>query len=879
MKATLPYACAGLAAWCSLGTIGFVAAGGDVTRVGLMAPWWWLPLLIALFLAVARVAHLSAGQASPLFASAVLLLPWLPVPLPPAAFLWTGPLTIVIWMLVIGSVVHARLRTASAGWLTDAARAPLLAAGVALLLYGASARWLAPILPDGDSPHYLILAQSLISDGDLQIENNHRRGDYLGYSLQAAQPDYLRRGVNGQIYSIHAPGLPAVIAPAMWLSGYPGVVAFLTLIAAATTGLVWWLAFRLTEDRAAAWFAWACFGLTVPFFFQSTEVFPDGVAATCLLIGTLPLWLAEAHTRGGGGEYRFGRRVWWIAGAALALMPWLQTRLASLAAVAALLLVSRIRRVGDLIALATPPVVSAMGWFGFFWAVYGTPNPMAPYGTFTQTSVSNMTHGLPGALFDQQFGLISNSPVYGVVLAGCLVAALRLRRWSLELLALAVPYTISVAMYQHWWGGASAPARLLTPLTPVVALGAARLWARGRAVSHAWYLVALGVSVCMTALLLVPDQGRLLINFRDGIALWAEWAQDVLALSRALPSLFVGTPGHAVFIASIWVAVAAVVWIAVRDHPESDRHTAMTWQGISAIALLPMLALTIVWWIDRVPPVTNARSETGLLRTLAASPGRSAFDFGRWRVMTGADLQSRLAVRSDDQRPRSSARHILSAQFVPPGSYGIVLDEKATGVAGEGSVTLRVGDTTLPFLTLPVSSSHEQAGGGKTLTLPVTARSLIIEADDAALRSVKSAQLEPLSIPDRSAIAPGSARRGARYPTADAFFLDDNAYPEPTGFWIAGGRLARIVLATTSSSRLTLFIRNAPVQNVVSIDVDGAHHELTMAPREERELTIEATKPANVSTLRITVRSGFRPSQEEEGSRDLRYLGVWIEPR
>src|SRR5206468_1287370 len=138
----------------------------------------------------------------------------------------------------------------------------IAAATLSLILYGSSAVWLSPILPDGDEPHYLILAQSLIKDGDLKIENNHRNGDYLPYSLNAAAPDYLRRGTNGEIYSIHAPGLAVLIAPAMWLLGYPGVVAFLSVVAAVSGGLVWWFGYQVTDSTAAAWFGWACCAIT-----------------------------------------------------------------------------------------------------------------------------------------------------------------------------------------------------------------------------------------------------------------------------------------------------------------------------------------------------------------------------------------------------------------------------------------------------------------------------------------------------------------------------------------------------------------------------------------------------------------------------------------
>jgi hypothetical protein len=101
------------------------------------------------------------------------------------------------------------------------------------------------------------------------------------------------------------------------------------------------------------------------------------------------------------------------------------------------------------------PIVSAAAWFGYFIIIYGTANPAAPYGTYgddTQTSVANLMRGFPGLLFDQQFGLIPNAPVYGFILAGQIVALVRRRRWSAELTIAMVPYMIGVGAFHIWWG-------------------------------------------------------------------------------------------------------------------------------------------------------------------------------------------------------------------------------------------------------------------------------------------------------------------------------------------------------------------------------------------------------------------------------------------
>lgn len=880
MKAVAASVCAGLAAWCSLGTIGLIGAGSLEMRVGLLPPWWLLPILVVVILTAIRLARLSPAAISPLFGSAVLLLPWLPFPVPPAALLWTGPFMATVWTLVLVSVALTRWPATGGRWFTEPRRAATAAAAVALTLYGASAWWLAPILPDGDSPHYLILAQSLIRDGDLQIENNHRRGDYLEYSLTSAQPDYLRRGVNGAIYSIHSLGLPAIIAPAMWAFGYPGVVAFLGVVAALSTALVWRFSYLVTASAPAAWFGWACCALTTPFFFQATQVFPDGIAATCLLLGIVPLLVADADAardRPHDAVPRQATAIWWLSGAALAILPWLQARLAMVALAAAVCLCLRMRSRRQFLIFAALPVVSAIAWFAYFLVVYGTPNPTAPYGTFTQTSVANLSRGLPGLLFDQQFGLMPNAPVYGFVLGGILAAATRGRRWSWELMALAAPYTIGVGMYQHWWGGASPPGRLLTAIVLVVAVGAARAWHLARTwATRAVYFAALVVSALTTMWLLVPEGGQLLLNFRDGVSLWIEWGNDLLDVPRGLPSLFTDEPQQALLEAAIWIASAAAGWLALqavgRRRSQSDKAPFLSSTAIWCLAAVPMIALTLTWRTGGVQPLTPARSEVELLRQKSALRPL-AYDFAARRFAPSAGVLSRARVRPDLERPRASPAQLLSARNVPAGAYQ--LHVTASGAA-EGMLTLRIGDTSLPYATSPASRALMPASA-PSIELATGVRSLVVEGDAAAVRSVSSVNLEPVPSSLGGPVADGFAHRAAAYAPRQAFFLDDNAYPEPTGFWVAGGRRARIVIAGAGQD-LVLFLRNAPVDNAVVIDTGVEQFEIALGPGEEREIALRAP-PGSGADIRITSRSGFRPSEQEPGNRDLRYLGCWVEIR
>ncbi|OFW21814.1 MAG: hypothetical protein A3H97_08035 [Acidobacteria bacterium RIFCSPLOWO2_02_FULL_65_29] len=903
MKALVAAGCVGLAAWCSLGTLGLAGSGSAASRVALLPPWWLLPALVLSAFALIRATRLSPSQLSPLFGTSVVIVPWLPIPLPPAALLWTGPFAAAIWTIVIIGVLGADERGPHGRWLTDAHRAPLAAAAVALALYGASAWWLAPVLPDGDSPHYLILAQSLVRDGDLRIENNHQRGDYLEYSLHADRPHYLRRGVNGAIYSIHAPGLPVLIAPAFFLFGYAGAVVFLALVGAAGTALVWHLGYRTTQSAGAAWFGWASCAVTTPFFFQATQVFPDGTAATCVLLGTLPVMAAgfddraDGSTLGGGAREVAGRTapdvhhgllgrsdiLWLVSGVSLAILPWLQTRLALIAAAAALCVCARMRRITELVLFAAVPLVSAAAWFGYFFVLYGTLSPAAPYGTYTQTTLGNLVRGGPGLVFDQQFGLVPHAPVYGFILAGVIVGAIRLRRWNWELLIVMVPYVIGVGMFQIWWGGTSAPARLLAPIALVLGVAAARIWHDARtAATRATGLAALGTSVLVTAALALPDRGSLLLNFRDGVALWLEWGNDLIDVPRGLPSLFRDTPSQAWLKAGIWCGSAAASWLAIRAAWKPDRSNrtgppALAWTTIWCLAASIMVALTLAWRVGGDQPLTPETGKLGLLR--GAAPSRPvAYDYGAVRFESSLAALSRLRVQMDRLRRPVSPALLLSLTDVPAGTYQI--HALSSGPA-EGSLVLRVGDTSLPSWTAMLSGAESDAIG-TPLRLPVSVRSLSVEGDEAARRTVTAVEIEPqdlLRVLTRSLLtSSGRAHRAAPYGSAHVYFMDDHAYPEPSGFWVAGGREARLVVAQPGG-RLELLLRNAPVENSVTIDVDGHRREISMHPGEEATIGFPRADPAVDAIVRVRTSSGFRPSRADPANEDLRHLGCWVEIR
>ena len=136
-------ACASVALWLSGGSLALTDAAHLDSRLALLPPIWPLIALVALGALALVSGRLTAKRALPLAGAVVLLLPWLPLPVPAAALVWAGPIRVVMWGALALGVVFAvdtplprRVSTLGA----DPRRAPLVAAAAALVLYAAGYR-------------------------------------------------------------------------------------------------------------------------------------------------------------------------------------------------------------------------------------------------------------------------------------------------------------------------------------------------------------------------------------------------------------------------------------------------------------------------------------------------------------------------------------------------------------------------------------------------------------------------------------------------------------------------------------------------------------------------------------------------------------------
>src|SRR5262249_34520952 len=157
--------------------------------------------------------------------------------------------------------------------------------------------------------------------------------------------------------------------PAFALLGYRGVIGLLIVMSAAAAAIGWLVAWSVSGDAVAAWFAWAGVVLSAPYFVHSSAIYPDGASAIFTIAGMVPLVLPRA------------REPRWLLpiGLALGLLPWLHTRFVLLAVGFGIAIAARLVAESNpkprLIAFAAAPLLCAAAWLGFFKLIYGTPDP------------------------------------------------------------------------------------------------------------------------------------------------------------------------------------------------------------------------------------------------------------------------------------------------------------------------------------------------------------------------------------------------------------------------------------------------------------------------------------------------------------------------
>jgi hypothetical protein len=612
-----------------------------VPSLGAGLTWALAVALVAWWVTPRRGAASCGVGLLPLLALAVSGLP-----IPGLAAL-TGPPLLAVALAGLVGVVATR------GWRPpEWAFFPLV-----LALYAAvSIRVQTQVGPQGDEPHYLMVADSLLRDGDVSLERDYEQGRYQGFFDGPLSPHYRVRGKGGEIYSLHALGLSLLILPSYAAGGYPAAGLFMALLAALLAREIReLLRATLHDDAVAAGTAWVI-ALGPPLIHYTGLIFTEVPAALVLALA-----LRQASRA----------RAWGVAralgvGLLLGFLPWLNVRYILVAIIVGLYVLAQGLRARPAAALAAPGLASAAGVAVYHHALYGFFDPRLVYGRRPEFSLATLPEGLPGLLLDQEFGLLVYAPVFALCASGLFLLWRRDRRLAWVVMAGVATTTFTAATWHMWRGGFNPPARFLVPVLPLLALPVAAAL-RARVTAGATLLIAFTVwAGCLGS-----AEPRLVHRDRDGTAPFWRAAAGAEEWTRLLPAYVLAEPDRnrraAVWAlalaaaalgrkrltpASLALATAALLGAVCASSVLSQGRT----EGRDAVRILGRAAVAVPGW--------RARACAG------AEWGPEALDWGPLfephRHPGGAELGGRLGLRP------GSYRVAVLADDLAPGSLPIL---------------------------------------------------------------------------------------------------------------------------------------------------------------------------------------------------------------
>lgn len=332
-----------------------------------------------------------------------------------------------------------------------------------------------------DEPYYLLTADSIAHDGDLDISDEIAAGAFRPYHAIPLNPQTIALDEDGRELSPHDPLLSVLLAPAMALPpavAWPAAKATLAVLAGLLAALTAWVAARRFDvaPRTAGLVVGAL-GASMPLSAYGTQVYPEVPAALAVMVAVAAMT-----------SPRLRPVVVGTVVVAVIALPWLSVKYVPVAAVVAALLAVRSWRdgrrrtvllTGGVLALAGVAYLLAHQVVYGGWTVYAAGDHFADTGELavvgTRANPLGRARRLVGLLVDRDFGIAAWTPLWFLAP----VAAVRLvRDWGVHRWTLLAPAVAGwlvatfVALTMHgWWS----PGRQVVVVLPLLAVAVARV--------------------------------------------------------------------------------------------------------------------------------------------------------------------------------------------------------------------------------------------------------------------------------------------------------------------------------------------------------------------------------------------------------------------
>jgi hypothetical protein len=315
----------------------------------------------------------------------------------------------------------------------------------------------------GDEPHYLLISQSILEDGDIDLSNNYENKDYQKTMLADVRIRSHTAPGTKEHYSFHSPGTSILLLPFYALGSiFQGrlLVFFIRLgmsVFGALLGVQIFLSvLQEWKKEKLALGIWFLYGFSSPVFFYSLHVYPEIIIALFSLTVFRLLRYSSSLSK---------PKLVFI-GLLLSCFIWFHAIkyvfiLAPLFIYSVWILLKKFKAGWNILYFLIFPSFLTLLYFLFQYTFYGSfslaavswKGAMAPDESleYLRTIASDIPfrlrwETLAGYFFDQRDGLLFYAPVYFFSFLGCVEMVRRNFRYFLLLFFLTAPYVLSSAL-------------------------------------------------------------------------------------------------------------------------------------------------------------------------------------------------------------------------------------------------------------------------------------------------------------------------------------------------------------------------------------------------------------------------------------------------
>ena len=584
----------------------------------------------------------------------------------------------------------------------------------------------------GDEPHYLILAASLLRDGDVDVRNNFEEDATTG-EIYGALPDRHVLVRDGREYIHHAPGLSALLVLPFAVGGTIAGRLLLCLLIAPILGWACWRWFSGRAPPGDVALATAGVLICPVVLFGSGQVYGDLLAGVVIAALAVWLWSTEASgdpaesTPSPSGERSPGG--WVLFGLTAGLLPWLHMKYLATTALFGLFAAwqvwrERPRRLDEprlpTWGYAVCGALLLIGPATFFWYQFATHGmPLAGQGQgMTGTPYLRTVEMLIGRHLDQSHGLFWHQPLFfpGLIALGWMI---RKRHpltipWLLLYGSLLVPS----AVFDRWGGipmGRLSWAGLWLWLVPI------GLWLQAERSSIGRYVrpAVLG-AIAYQAILAyrwIPDPTNL-FRYAMSPLVWARDSLFPLPVRYVLPHFYLDTGESALvwryleYLPNlIWVTAAVLLVVTgLLWSSEGRRRMRRVWIGGFAIAAL---LLPVEPTADAESPYDDGQHDP-MMRSLRSTFARR---FEAERMFPPEAVER--STRFDEQASDGRARVVDSTRTDGLITYGPYLGLDAGRYRIEAAMRLATPSDAAPAAWLDARTGRGQVSHGR-VDVPAT---------------------------------------------------------------------------------------------------------------------------------------------------------------